>query len=478
VGAIVQANPSAVSPMVMPAEVAPGGLGARRLWLYALPNLSISMLVMPVAVIVPSLYIKERGVSLAAMGIILMVARIFDAVADQVLGYVSDITRNRIPGGRKFWVAVGAGVAIPAVYFLSVPPANAGAVYFTVWSLAAYFAWAALLIPYTAWGAELSRGYNERTRIAMVRSVTGQVGALLFLVVPLALPYFHLAVSTDMNLNAVRFVALAIIVLLPATIIPAIFAVPQGVPQIFSPVPRLLETLRALWANLPMRIYAGAFLISELGYGILVSVIFFYIDAYLGLGSKFSVVMILANIGMLVTLPLWEWVSRRFGKKQAWAFSWIGQAAGFLAFALVPRGDSGFIAFTVIFCVGTMFSGAAAVVAPSILADIVDYDTLKTGAYRAGNYFALYGLANKIVVALGGSIALILLGWFHYDVAHPANNGPTANSAMLVICAGLPAILRLGALFLLWRYPLDPRRQSIIRRRLEQREARAQRIPR
>ena len=56
------------------------------------------MLVMPIAVIVPSLYIKERGVALATMGVILMIARIFDAVADQVIGYLSDVTRNRDAG--------------------------------------------------------------------------------------------------------------------------------------------------------------------------------------------------------------------------------------------------------------------------------------------------------------------------------------------------------------------------------------------
>lgn len=449
---------------------------ARQLWLYSLPNLSISMLVMPIAVIVPSLYVKERGVALATMGVILMLARIFDAIADQVMGYLSDITRNRIPGGRKAWVALGGIVAIPAVYFLCVPPQHAGAVYFTGWSLAAYFAWAALLIPYTAWGAELSREYEQRTRIAMVRSVTGQVGALMFLVTPLVLPYFGFAAGTEMDLNAVFYVAVAIVILLPISIVPALLWVPQGIPQIYAPPPRLLETLRALWKNRPMRCYAGAFLISELGYGIFASIVFIYIDAYLGLGSRFSTVIIIANICMLFTLPMWAPLSKRLGKKQAWAISWVGQALGFLALLLVPRGDEGFVLFTVLISVGTVFSGAAAVVAPSILGDIVDYDTLKTGAYRAGNYFALYGLANKIVVAIGGGLAMVLLGLFHYDVAHPANNGPTENTAMVAICVVAPAVLRLLALFVLWRYPLDARRQSIIRRRLEQREARIQRL--
>jgi Na+/melibiose symporter-like transporter len=77
---------------------------------------------------------------------------------------------------------------------------------------------------------------------------------------------------------------------------------------------------------------------------------------------------------------------------------------------------------------------------------------------------------------MGGGTALVLLGLFHYDVVQPARNGPAANLAMLGIFAIAPALLRLAALALLWRYPLDARRQSILRRRLEQREARSQRL--
>jgi glycoside/pentoside/hexuronide:cation symporter, GPH family len=451
-------------------------LRAHRLWLYALPNLSISMLVMPIAVILPTLYVKERGVALATMGIILMVARIFDAVADQLIGYLSDITRNRVAGGRKSWLVLGAAIAAPSVYFLCVPTASAGAIYFTCWSLAAYFAWAALLIPYTAWGAELSRGCDDRTRITMARSVTGQIGTLLFLATPLALAYFGLAGGTQMDLHAARYVALALVALLPLTILPAIVGVPQGIPHSCAAPADLLMTIRALWANRPLRTYISAFLIAEVGYGVFVSIIFIYIDVYLALGSKFSVVIILSNVCMLASLPLWERVTRVIGKKNAWALSWVGQAIGTLALVLVPHGAPGFIPFTALICVITMFSGAAAVVAPSILADIVDYDTWKTNTYRAGSYFALYSLANKVVVAIGGGVALVLLGFFHYNVAHPERNGVTANTAMLAIFAVVPALLRLAALALLWRYPLDARRQSIVRRRLEQREARMRRV--
>ena len=236
------------------------------------------MLMMPVATLAPSLFVKERHVALAQMGIVLMAARIFDAVSDQTVGYFSDATRKLLPGRRKAWLVFGAVVAIPSIYMLFTPPQSAGLAWFATWSLASYFAWSLLLVPYLAWGAELSRDYNERTRIATVRSVLGQAGMFLFLGVPLAMNYFGFAKTTEMTLQATHVLALALVVILPATILPALFFAPSGVDQATATSMSLRSALKSLRANGPMQIFLGALLISELGYGIFATLIFLYID--------------------------------------------------------------------------------------------------------------------------------------------------------------------------------------------------------
>jgi Na+/melibiose symporter-like transporter len=87
----------------------------------------------------------------------------------------------------------------------------------------------------------------------------------------------------------------------------------------------------------------------------------------------------------------------------------------------------------------------------------------------------LYSLIDKLAVAVGGGVAFELLSLFHYDAVHPTTNTPSANAAMLGVFACVPAALRLASLALLAHYPLDARRQGIIRRRLDQRETRAAR---
>lgn len=457
------------------ARSADGRMSVWRLLLFALPNLPLNMMIMPVATIVPSLYVKERGVALATMGVVLMAARIFDAFADQIVGYLSDVTRARLNNARKWWILGGMLLAAPSVYLLFNPPAGAGIVYFTICSLAAYLAWAMLLIPYTAWGAELSRDYQERTRIAAYRGVTGQAGGLVYLAVPLGLHALGLAKTTETDLHSSLYVALILLLLLPVGILPALFGVPAGVaPPKGAPV-SLKSAARSLIVNGPMKIYLGSLLIGEIGYGIFATVIFLYIDAYLGIGAKFSYIIMWSTAATLLSLPCWEIISRHIGKRASVMGSWFGQAIILMSLVLVPKGEAGFIPFTALISLSSFLIGSSVVVTPSIMGDVIDYDTLKTGGYRAGNYFALYGLVDKMVVALGGGMAFVMLGWCHYDVVHPKTNGPAANTAMLVVFAVIPSLLKFASLGLLWRYPLNAKRQSIVRRRLEQREARAAR---
>ncbi len=440
---------------------------------YALPNLCIGMLVLPAATIVPSLYIKERALVPATVGLILMSARFFDAVADQVIGYLSDLTNSRLPGGRKAWLVLGGMVAAPSVFFLFSPPAHAGALYFGFWSMAVYSAWAILLIPYTAWGTELSRDYNERTRIVTARSIAGQLGTLLFLGTPLLLNALHLAKTTAADLHAASYVALALIVLLPLTIVPCMLVVPQGIAQLKSAPRGLAPTIRSFMKNRPMQIYVCAYFVAETGYGLFATAIFFYIDAYLQSGAQFIYVVLLANVATLLSMPAWKRLCEHVEKKTAWGLSWALQSASLLALVFVPPGPAGLVPAAVLITVNSVFAAAALVVAPSILGDIVDYDTWKTGGYRAGNYFALYSLGIKMVTAVGGGLAFILLGWFHYNVVSPATNGAAANRGMLFVLAVAPALLRLLALVVLRLYPLGRHRQRVIRMSLERRERRA-----
>lgn len=446
----------------------------RGLLAYSAPSLAFSILIVPVSAILPTLYAKERGVDLAVIGVILFAARAFDAISDPVIGYLSDRTAQRWYHARRIWIVCGAALILPACWFLFTPPENAGAAYFAVWSFALYVAWTMVMIPYTAWGAELSRDYHERSRIAAGRLIFAEAGGFLFLGAPILLALFGLAATTEMTLDIMRYVGMALFIVLPLALIPLVSLVPRGdAASVIGVTPKGLgDALVAIRRNKPLQAFLSIFLISEIGYGIFVTLLFLFIDSYLGIGAKVSVILVSAMACSLVSLPFWAYVIRRVGKIRAWATSWVLTGFSFFPFLLVPAGPEGFVPFLVFICISSFVNSAGMIAGPSVLGDIVDFETLRSGSYRAGNFFALHALCVKVVVAAASGIAFVLLDLFNYSVTEPETNDSVANAGLLFTFVVLPACFRFIAVFVLLKFPIDARRQAIVKRRLEQREHR------
>ncbi|GAH80048.1 unnamed protein product, partial [marine sediment metagenome] len=90
---------------------------------------------------------------------------------------------------------------------------------------------------------------------------------------------------------------------------------------------------------------------------------------------------------------------------------------------------------------------------------------------RAGNYFAAMSFVSKLNLAAGGGVALILVGLFGFSPSKP--NGTLAMTGFFTVFIAIPIVLNALAAWFAWRFPLDRRRQDIVRRRIEDRDLRA-----
>jgi GPH family glycoside/pentoside/hexuronide:cation symporter len=111
-------------------------------------------------------------------------------------------------------------------------------------------------------------------------------------------------------------------------------------------------------------------------------------------------------------IPLWPLLARRFGKKRMWLFAMAMSALGFGGFLFLREGDIvGMCVLAVILGIGT---GCGQILAPSIQADVIDYDEYLTGERKEGAYFAtatfLLKSAFGIMVIFAG-FALDLIGY-------------------------------------------------------------------
>ena len=97
---------------------------------YSAPAFALAVVGIPVYVYIPKFYTDVVGIHIAALGTILFSVRLFDAVTDPAIGYLSDRTRTRF-GRRRPYIAIGAFWVVLSMFLLFNPPQVSA--YFETW---------------------------------------------------------------------------------------------------------------------------------------------------------------------------------------------------------------------------------------------------------------------------------------------------------------------------------------------------------
>lgn len=423
---------------------------------YAAPALSLAALYFPVFVYLAPFYAEGQGVALAAIGGLFIAVRLMDAVTDPAMGWLSDHTPERLArwGRRRVWLAVATPVICVSIWMLFSPPEGAGFGYLASWLTLLTLGWTVAQTPYYAWGAEMSGDYDARARITSWREGTGLVG------VTLAILLVHWA--GDGDLPGLWAVAVMVIVALPVGVAAALRFAPE--PRNFSRQSlSLRDAARAIIGNRLFRRLLGAYFINGLANALPAGLFVFYIKDLLqdpDAGFLILVYFVCAVIG----LPLWSRVASRTGSKhRTWGAAMIYASLIFIPAAFLGPGDTAI--FGVICVLTGLALGADLALPAAIQADVVDQDTAETGEQRTGVYFAIWSLATKAALAIGGGTALIILGAVDFRTGAP--NHETALTTLAMLYALAPAVLKLAAVAMMWNFPLDRTQQADLRSRIE-----------
>jgi Na+/melibiose symporter-like transporter len=456
-----------------------GPIGAKRLgrWqLFAYGQLVVPMAVigLPLAIYIPPFYSGTLGLNLAAVGFILMLARLSDVVVDPFIGRWSDRTHTRW-GRRRPWVAAGVVVMMASSLMLFLPPAQVSNLYLLIGISAIYFGYTLIEIPYGAWGAELSEDYHERNRITGSRQIFLLLGLLIAITIPIV------ASRSSGDASAASRQAMAALGwltagLLPICLVVLLRSVPEPAVQLSTPI-SFRGGMRIAMRNGPLRIVLIATILGALAGSINagVAVLFFEHVAQLGAGS--SILIFALFLAGVLGSPFWVRIGGRIGKHRG-----IG-IAGFIslfAFAFVPviiywvkpvYPGAVMPAMLVVTLIQGFTIGAAPILGQSILADVVDLDTIKSGEQRTAFLFAFLAMVRKIFEAAGVGIALPILGWVGFNPQSTANTSISLFTLTALYCL-VPLTLWIVSTIVIWNYPITQARQARLRAALDRRIAR------
>ena len=439
-------------------------LSRKKLMAFGCPEFAIYLSSIPITLFIPYVYSTDFGLQLAHIGFILMLARITDVITDPLIGYLSDRTRSRF-GRRKPWMAVGAFIMMFSAFFLFNPQYEVTNFYLLMWSVLLWLGWTMINIPYYAWGAELSDNYDERTRITGWRQAFAYVGNVTVLAMPtLVGGITGYGTLPDEGLAIIGPLAL---VALPLTITLALKTVPErnayGIAKL-----SLKTNFKAVWKNGSFKLLWIAFMLKYMGaaWG---SALFMLFAAHV-VGQKEHIPAILLGhyVLQLITLPLWVRLSERIGKKEAYIAGGILFSLVIPLFMLIGDGDVWLFVF-VLACVGATSSYFTAI-SMSMKADVIEIASQRAGENVSGAYIAIWSLGQKMIGAVALGISLPMLQYLGFDAQ--GDNGPRELQILSLMYVVPQALMYIGAVAFIWRYPINSYRLVRIRSAFEKRNVR------
>ena len=432
----------------------------RTLFFYGLADMPIQVAAIPVAAFLPNYYGQDLGISLAAVGTVWLLTRLFDAFSDPLVGWLSDRTNTRW-GRRKVWMVASVPIFMLAVYKLFMPKGPVDEWYLLTWLTVFWSGWTMLFIPYYAWAAEISSDYNERTRIAGWRAWIGMAANVTSKLVPfLALTFFGFGGTEETLL----LVGTMTIILLPITVGLTVLFVPERRDYLPSKI-ALLPGLKIMWSNGPFKRLVLAFFVNQLGSAISTALVVFYIRNVLQDEGNSITMLLVYYAANLCGIPFWVRLSRYVSKHRAWCFALALFACFQCGYLLLGAGDFYYM-LPITACTG--FLGGSFYALPNAMkADVIDVDTLTSGEDRAGWYFAVWSFTTKIALSIGPALALWVLALVGFETGPGIDSSPEGLLGLKLFFVLGPALGFLGAAVITWGHPLTPEKHTAIRRRVE-----------
>lgn len=432
-------------------------LNRRTLFYYSLTDMPVMMSLFPVLVFIPRYYSSDLAIPLVVVGTVTLIVRIMDVITDPLMGYLSDHTNSRF-GRRKPWVALSTPILMLSIYQLFLPPDDAGWGHLMLWSALLSIGTTMMLIPYYAWGAELSPDYNERSRIAGARAMAGVVGSLTAQLVPAGALFFFAIGGSE---SVLTIVGVTMLVVMPLCVMTTLAGTPEPAVRLSTRVP-VLPGLKLMWHNQPFRLLIASFMLGHVGLAITTPLYLFFVADWLGEAERVIYMLSCFYLMNLASIPLWVSLANRFGKHRAYigAFSLIAIAHPF--YLLLDPGDF-WLMLPITMVTGFAAGGFSQSLPNAMKADVIDLDHVRSGENRAAQFFSAWSFAQKLMGSVGSSIALFGLAIVGFDGTAGSDNEDGPMSGMRFLFSTFPSIFFIAGALVVWRYPITEAKHAEIR---------------
>ncbi|WP_157950029.1 glycoside-pentoside-hexuronide (GPH):cation symporter [Vallitalea okinawensis] len=369
-------------------------------------------------------YTDALGITAAAAGTLFLIARLWDAINDPMMGVLTDKMfrkralkhKNQKVDKFKIYLLKGSWPVIVAAILMFFAPDGLNGTQKLIWAYATYIVWGMTYtfvnIPYGSLAAVMTQDPVERSSLAVARGIGGLIGNILpRLIVPLVLVQFTDELSKGYLIAMILFGVIGLV-----SYIISYYTVEENIVHQVSDVEStdkdgFVKSIGVLVKNRPFVAVSIASIAMLLGMMVNSAMAVYYFKDNLNALQLMSITGLTGLLPMLILAPIMSKVVKKFGVKRTVATSSLISSIIYGALFLLP---SNAILYISVSFMAAIFMTIPHMLVWGMVSDCIDYNQYLCGKRQEGVIYGCYSFVRKMGQAFAGffaGVGLSLIGY-------------------------------------------------------------------
>ncbi len=409
-------------------------------------------------------YTDTFGISAAAAGTIMLVARVWDMISDPLMGIIADRTNTRWGKFRPYILWMALPYSVLAVLTFTTPDLGQTGkiIYAGVTYLLLMTVFTAINLPYSSLGAVMTSDSYERAGLNSYRFIFAFIGQFIVTGTALSLAMYF---GNGDNAKGYQYTLILFAIVSFILFMITFKTTKERVKPPKEQKQNLKEDLKNLFSNKPWVILFFVGIISFVMFAMQNLSIAYYFKYYIGSEQSVQLFNVIGTIALIVGIPFSKPLAKKFGKKNVFIASSLISGLFFILLYIPDAGDTTLI-YT--FNILAKFTYAPAVpLLWTMLADTADYSEWKNGRRATGLVFSAATFAQKAGWGIGGALAGWILALYNFI----PNMEQTLHSliGIKLMVSVFPGVLYMSCAILLYFYSINHKTCMIMQKDLENR---------
>jgi GPH family glycoside/pentoside/hexuronide:cation symporter len=395
-------------------------------------------------------YTDTYGISAAAAGTIMLIARFWDMASDPIMGIIADRTKTRWGKFRPYILWMAVPYSVLAILTFTTPDfgQTGKVIYAGVTYLLLMTVFTAINLPYSSLGAVMTSDSYERAGLNSYRFIFAFVGQLIVTGTALTLANYFGGEDTA---KGYQYTVILFSVISFALFLVTFSSTKERIQPPKQQQQSLKKDLKILFQNKPWVILFFVGIISFVMFAMQNLSIAYYFKYYIGDENNVQLFNVIGTIALIVAIPFSKPLAKRFGKRKVFLASSL--ISGFFFILLYLPGMQDLYMIYGINILAKMAYAPAVPLLWTMLADTADYSEWKSGRRATGLTFSAATFAQKAGWGIGGALAGWLLALFHFEPNVVQTD--TAITGIKLMISVFPGILYMSCSILLYFYAID-----------------------